>query len=366
MGLKSFRRRLAFVAIVVGIGAAAAVTYRLRAASAPPAPIVGVVHKTEIRIAPEINGRMTSYRVSAGQEVRKGDALAVLSSPELTAAVEEAKANLATATANRANVDAGVRKEEVDTAAQDLRIAEANLALAEVDHTRTATLAAKDFASKQQLDEATASLDKAEANYSQLKAAYAEDVAGPTDEERAIARAKVAYAEAALADIEAKLAKTTLVAPVDGVVSLLVAEPGEVISPGQPVMTLEAANERWFTMTVREDFLSGNHCGFPFAPAHREGRPDRSKGYRASTARRIRGLARRTRRRRSRPQQLSRPRRPNRRESVSGARNDSLDRPRPHKLRPRPRLRCSSAGSSRSLPVGARLPRSPRERPWSS
>src|SRR5271165_2673775 len=263
MALKSFRRPLAIFALVVAIGAAAAVVYRFNAAGAPPAAIIGVVHKTEIRIAPEINARMTSYRVSAGQEVRKGDVLAVLSSPELTAAVEEAKANLATATANRANVDAGVRKEEVDTAAQDLRIAEANLALAEVDHTRTATLAAKDFASKQQLDEATASLDKAEANYSQLKAAYAEDAAGPTAEERAIAKAKVVYADAALADIEAKLAKTTLVAPVDGVVSLLVAEPGEVIAPGEPIMTLEAANDRWFTMTVREDALAGITVGSP-------------------------------------------------------------------------------------------------------
>jgi multidrug resistance efflux pump len=263
MGLKSSRRPLAIFALVVAIGLVAAVGYRFEAASAPPALILGIVHKTEIRIAPEINARMASYRVSAGQEVRKGDVLAVLSSPELTAAVEDAKANLATAVADRANVDVGVRKEEVDTAAQDLRIAEANLALAEVDHTRTATLAVKDFASKQQLDEATASLDKAKANYSQLKAAYAQDVAGPTAEERAIAKAKVVYAEAALADIEAKLAKTTLVAPVDGLVSLLVAEPGEVISPGQPVMTLEAANDRWFTMTVREDALSGITVGSP-------------------------------------------------------------------------------------------------------
>jgi HlyD family secretion protein len=263
MALKSFRRTLAILALVVAIGSAAAVGYRFQVASAPPAPTPGVVHKTEIRIAPEINARMASYRVSAGQEVRKGDVLAVLSSPELTAAVEEAKANLATAVANRANVEVGVRKEEVDTAAQDLRIAEANLALAEVDHTRTATLAQKDFASKQQLDEATASLDEAKANFSQLKAAYAEDVAGPTAEERAIAKANVIYAEAALADIEAKLAKTTLVAPVDGVVSLLVAEPGEIISPGQPVMTLEAAKERWFTMTIREDLLSGITAGFP-------------------------------------------------------------------------------------------------------
>jgi HlyD family secretion protein len=263
MALKSFRRTLAIFALVVAVGLAVVVGYRFTAASAPPPPILGVVHKTEIRIAPEINGRMTSYRVTAGQEVRKGDVLAVLSSPELTAGVEEAKANLATAVADRANVDAGVRKEEVDTAAQDLRIAEANLALAEVDHTRTATLAAKDYASKQKLDEATASLDKALASYNQLKAVYAEDEAGPTAEERAIAKAKVIYAEATLADLEAKLAKMTLVAPVDGVVSLIVAEPGEVISPGEPVMTLEAANERWFTMTVREDALAGMTVGSP-------------------------------------------------------------------------------------------------------
>ena len=83
MAFKSFRRPLAIFALVVAIGAAAAVVYRFNAAAAPPAAIIGVVHKTEIRIAPEINARMTSYRVSAGQEVRKGDVLAVLSSPEL-------------------------------------------------------------------------------------------------------------------------------------------------------------------------------------------------------------------------------------------------------------------------------------------
>jgi hypothetical protein len=43
----------------------------------------------------------------------------------------------------------------------------------------------------------------------------------------------------------------------------LVANPGEIISPGQPIMTLEAANERWFTFTVREDLLQGLTIGSP-------------------------------------------------------------------------------------------------------
>ena len=51
-------------------------------------------------------------------------------------------------------------------------------------------LAARDFASKRQLDENTAALRKAEAYLSELQAAHSESPADPTDEERAIANAK--------------------------------------------------------------------------------------------------------------------------------------------------------------------------------
>ena len=262
MSVSAPRRRLALLAVVVLIGAAAVVAYRFEAAPSP-VPILGVVHQTEIRIAPETSGRLVSFRVKAGQEVRKGDVLAVLSSPELAAAVQEAKANAATARADRANVDAGVRKEEVDIARQDVRIAEANLALARQQHTRSSTLASRNFASKQELDERAAVLGKAEATLGLVQASYAQSKAGPTREERAIADARVALADATIADLEARLAKTTLVAPVDGVVRLLVAEPGEAISPGQPVLTMEVGHERWFTFTMREDLLAGIAIGAP-------------------------------------------------------------------------------------------------------
>jgi HlyD family secretion protein len=263
MALKSLRRALALLALILGIGAAAAFVDRPWEESRPPAQIIGVVHETQIRIAPEIDGRLGSFRVGAGQSVRKGDILATLSNPELAAKVEEAKANLATAKANRANVDAGVRSEEVDTAAEQIRIAESNLAFAQAQYARSATLAAKAFASKQELDERASTFSQAQAKLDAAKAAHAQDKAGPTVEERAIAEAQVAYAEAALADLEATLVKTTLVAPVDGVVSLLVAELGEVVSPGQPVLTLTPANERWFTFTIRENLLSGMTVGSP-------------------------------------------------------------------------------------------------------
>ena len=93
------------------------------------------------------------------------------------------------------------------------------------------------------------------------KGRYNQNEAGPTKEERESAQAQVVLADAALADLEAKLAKTKLFAPADGTIGVLAAEPGEVISPGQSVMTLAAKGERWFTFTVREDFLKGVTVG---------------------------------------------------------------------------------------------------------
>lgn len=258
--------RLARVFIgVVAIGAIAFVAYRAWTTPASSAPILGVVHETEIRIAPEASGRLAAVKVKSGDRVRKGDVLAVLSSPELTASLIEARANAASARADRANVVAGVRKEEVDSAAQDVSIAEANLVLAQKQYERASTLASQNFASKQQLDENTMSLSKAKASLDLARASYAQDVAGPTTQERAIAEAKVVYGDAAVADLQAKLAKTTLLAPTDGVVRLIVAEIGEAISPGQAVMTLDAEPQRWFTFTIREDRLDGIGIGKPLA-----------------------------------------------------------------------------------------------------
>ena len=50
-------------------------------------------------------------------------------------------------------------------------------------------------------------------------------------------------------------------APVDAMVRVLVAEPGEILSPGKPIMTIEADGQPWFTFTLREDALGGLTIG---------------------------------------------------------------------------------------------------------
>jgi HlyD family secretion protein len=62
-------------------------------------------------------------------------------------------------------------------------------------------------------------------------------------------------------DNEATLAKTALVAPVDGRIATIIANPGEILSPGQSTMTLHADKGRFATFVVREDDLHGLTIG---------------------------------------------------------------------------------------------------------
>ena len=258
-------RTIAILATVLLIGAAGAALFRFETQRKPTPPLIGVVHETEIRIAPEISARLASLPVKPLQSVRKGEVIAALSSPEVTASLEEAKANAESARANLANVIAGVRQEERDTAAQNVAIAASNVTLAKQQFARVSVLAAKNYASRQQYDEDAAALSKAEASLVLAEAALAQSKAGPTKEELAVAQNQVALALATVADLEAQLAKTTLTSPVDGISRLLVAEHGEAISPGQPVLTLAVAGHRWFTFTIREDRLRGLTMGSKIA-----------------------------------------------------------------------------------------------------
>jgi HlyD family secretion protein len=62
-------------------------------------------------------------------------------------------------------------------------------------------------------------------------------------------------AAAAVSVIGARVDKLRIRAPSEGTVALIVAEPGEAIVPGQPVMTLEATGRRWASFNLREDQL---------------------------------------------------------------------------------------------------------------
>jgi multidrug resistance efflux pump len=152
-----------------------------------------------------------------------------------------ANAQLNEVRAGRDHVYAGVRVERVGTLERDVDTAKADLVFAEQQYARKSALAADGFASRQDLDQATAEVGNARAKLANAGAASDAVHLGPIREELAIADAKVEQAAAAASVIAARVAKLRVRASADGIVALLVAELGEAVIPSQPVMTLEAA-----------------------------------------------------------------------------------------------------------------------------
>ncbi len=247
--------------VVLGLAVVAGVGGSLLWRSAQSTPVVGVVRATEIRVAPEVGGQLAAIKVQKGAQVRAGDVVAELSALELTAAVAQARAALAAAVASRDHVYAGMRKEEIDSLAAEVAKAKARVEYKELQLTRTSELARTDYDTQQALDQAQKDLASARADVDEAEANYAAAKTGPTKDELAIADAGVEAATSALAVLERRLDKTTLRAPSGGVVTEIVAEVGEAIRAGQPVLAIEETGKQWLSFNVREDFLHGLTVG---------------------------------------------------------------------------------------------------------
>ncbi len=93
---------------------------------------------------------------------------------------------------------------------------------------------------------AQAHLNTAEANLAVAKA-------DPSPEQLAAAQAQVEVAQGAMEVIEAQIAKLVINAPMDGVVLTRTAEPGEVLVPGAPLLSLLRLDDLTITVYVPED-----------------------------------------------------------------------------------------------------------------
>lgn len=188
----------------------------------------GVVRAhTTATISARILAPIREVRVSPGDRVRAGQTLVVLAGDDLAAGARAARA-------------AALAAEQGAKAAAAERLgADAALALARASHQRIAGLQAKRSATAQELDEATAALRSAEARAAGA-AARAVQAASALDSARA------AGEQASTID-----AFRTVAAPFDGLVTEKLVEPGNMASPGMPLLRLE--DTRGFRLEVRVD-----------------------------------------------------------------------------------------------------------------
>ena len=194
----------------------------------------GVVQaRTTATIAARILAPVREVRVSPGDRVRRGQTLVMLDGDDLAAGADAARSAAMAA-------EQGSRAAEAERQA-----AEANLILARASHDRVAGLQLRGAATAQELDDATGALRGAEARVAGAAARLAQDAS------------LVESARAASRQASTTHGFTAIAAPFDGVVTEKMVEPGNLASPGMPLLRLEDTNE--FRLEVRVDESRVSH-----------------------------------------------------------------------------------------------------------
>lgn len=233
---------------------------RYREVRRRPESVQGEIDATQFNIAAKIAGRIVRFYVETGQRVKAGDVLLEIDSPELQAKREQARAAQEQAAAIQEKAERGARPEEIDQARSAYERAQVAEDLARLTFERMERLSRDGVVPQQRRDEAEAQWKASISATSMARSALEIAKQGAREEDKMAAAAAVRRAEAALAEVESFAREMRLVAPQAGEVVRINAEPGELIGPGFPVMTLRG-DDRYLVLNLREDRLAAIRIG---------------------------------------------------------------------------------------------------------
>ena len=226
--------------------------------------IQGQAEADEYRVSSKVPGRILELRVQEGQPIKAGDTLAILEAPEVQAKMEQARAAQAAAEAQNTKAIKGARAEQIQAAYEMWQKAKAGVDIAEKSFARLERLHQQGVVPSQKFDEVTAQRDAAIATERAARAQYDMAKNGAQREDKQAAEALVLRAKGAVAEVEAYVQETYLIAQADGEVAEIYPKVGELVGTGAPVMTIVQLDEHWATFNVREDLLQGLKMGAEF------------------------------------------------------------------------------------------------------
>ncbi|WHS60112.1 HlyD family efflux transporter periplasmic adaptor subunit [Pseudomonas sp. G2-4] len=192
----------------------------------------GRLEATEVQIASKTPGRLAEVHVDEGDNVLKGQLLARMDTRTLEAQRNQAEAEVVRARENLAATEANVQ----------LRQSEQLLAHQELK--RTQELFKRGYASAQVIDQQQARVDTANAAVTAARAQVS------------AATAAIGATQAQVAQLTSEIDDSSLRAPIDGVIQLRLAEPGEVLGAGGRVLLMIDPNDQYMNL-----YLSASVAG---------------------------------------------------------------------------------------------------------
>jgi HlyD family secretion protein len=226
----------------------------------------GYVEATEVRVAPQVGGRVTAVAVDEGARVEAGALLLRIDAADFELARRRAQADRDGADAQLRLLEAGARAEDLaqaqaqlEAAEAEARAARAELDSATADLARFESLLAANAGSRKQRDDAATRRDQAAARVKAAdersraaREAWRRLKAEARRQELDAARARVAAADAQIATLDKNIRDTQLFSPVGGVVTTRLVDPGEMLAPGAPAMVITDLDHAWANVYVEE------------------------------------------------------------------------------------------------------------------
>jgi membrane fusion protein (multidrug efflux system) len=204
-------------------------------------------------ISANVSGRVVALAVHDNQAVQRGDLLYRLDDAPYRIYVQEAEAQLATATLQIQSLKATYMQRQADLAA-----AQDTLAFQQSELDRQRKLIAAGIASQAQVDRATHAFDEARSRLAsvqhEITGAIAQLGGNPNIEPSK--HPAVMQAQAALDRARLNLSYTTITAPSDGVVTRVEQlQVGSYIAASTPVFALVSIHDVWLEANFKEDQL---------------------------------------------------------------------------------------------------------------
>jgi len=226
-----------------------------------PREYQGVIELHERAMGFEVAGRIRELRVRRGDRVEAGQVLAVIDDsmerPLRDARAAEARA----ADAQLELLKAGARGEDIRAAEAQLRGAKASEEAASDLLERTRKLRDEGTVPPSQLEQVQGQRDRAVADRQAAEQRLLALLAGARSQEVKAALARSWQAHAALDAEEARLSRFTLRAEIGGAVLETHLEPGEVVQPGQPAVTLGETRRPYLDVFVPQGELAEVRVG---------------------------------------------------------------------------------------------------------
>ena len=274
--MKRLRRPLILLLVL----AAATATYLYLQRTPAALVLTGIVTTNDVIVSPQIGGQIEQLLVNEGDLVKRDQLLAVIKPDELR---QERAYYTQTAQGVSSQVkesEAALRFQERQTRDQ-ITQAEATLSSAESQETaaeadqesarlsfeRLQKMSSRGIAPVEQFDQARTAYDAAKARVASLKKQVEAQrstvaLARSNAEQIAVRRSQLqanehqqAAAQAQQARADVRLTYTELHAPIDGIVDVRAARIGEVVNPGQAVVTLLNPDDLWVRADVEESYI---------------------------------------------------------------------------------------------------------------